>query len=142
MASPTIRLREDGELETCAAVLVAVHEADGYPVEGVADPVAWLLPTGLREAWVAELDGQVVGHIGLAHPGPGDEAARIWAQRSTGEEIGVLCRLFVLPSARGHALGRKLIHTATEHATAMGLRIVGDVMAKDEIAIHLYETLG
>ena len=47
----------------------------------------------------------------------------------------------MFPSARGHALGQRLIRAATELAGVIGLRLVGDVMAKDEVAIRLYETL-
>lgn len=39
-----VREREADDLEKTAAGLVEVHETDGYPVEGVADPVQWLTP--------------------------------------------------------------------------------------------------
>ena len=84
----------------------------------------------------------MVGHIGLADPHPGDAAAAIWSEQQPADKIDVLCRLFVAPSARGHALGMKLVHAATEQASADGGRVVGDVMAKDTVAIHLYEKLG
>jgi hypothetical protein len=35
-----VRPRSEDDLPACAAVLVAVYEADGYPVEGVAEPEA------------------------------------------------------------------------------------------------------
>lgn len=137
-----IRPPREQDLHAAADVLVAVHAADGYPVEGVADPVAWLLPAGLRRAWVAEHDGHIVGHIGLATAGPDHAAAEVWMKDHPEDTLGVLCRLFVSPAARGHALGERLLTVATDHASAEGLRTVGDVMATDAVAIHLYEKLG
>ncbi len=139
-----IRPRREDDLEALAAVLVQVHEQDGYPVEGVADPLAWLHVNRPLGAWTAELDGQPLGHVALTEPGPGDDAPRIWHEH-TGtplESIAVLGRLFVAPHARGHGLGRQLTHTATHAARQAGHRAVLDVMTKDHDAIRLYETLG
>lgn len=139
-----IRPRRDEDLDALAAVLVEVHERDGYPVEGVADPLAWLHLERLLGAWTAELDHRPVGHVALAEPGPGDDAARIWHER-TGDplhSLAVLGRLFVAPHARGHGLGRRLTETATQAARQAGRRVVLDVMAKDHDAIRLYEGLG
>jgi GNAT superfamily N-acetyltransferase len=142
MTEILVRPRHDADLAACAASLVAVHAVDGYSVEGVADPVAWLRPPGLRMAWVAVLGGKVVGHIGLATPGVSDAAAGIWSTQRPSDKVAVLCRLFVDPTARGHALGMSLLQAAIEEARAQDTRLVGDVMAKDEVAIHLYEKLG
>ncbi len=139
-----IRPRREDDLEALAAVLVHVHAADGYPVEGVADPHAWLHLDRLLGAWTAELDGQPVGHVALTEPGPGDDAAHIWHEH-TGtplHDLAVLGRLFVDPHARGHGLGLHLTHTATQAAREAGRRAVLDVMTKDHDAIRLYETLG
>lgn len=125
-------------------MLVAVHETDGYPVEGVADPVGWISGPGQLRAWVAELDGQIVGHVALNEPQAGDAAAAAWATTTGGDDdpIAVLGRLFVLSTARGHAIGRRLIEAASDYAASNQLRLVLDVMAKDAAAIALYERLG
>lgn len=138
------RQRTSDDLEACAQALVRVHETDGYPVEGVADPIAWLTPPGLLAAWVAELDGAVVGNVCVTRPDIGDAAAHIWAKLD-GESlsrIGVLGRLFVLPEARGHALGERLVTSAFAFGLREQLRLVLDVMEKDQAAIRLYERLG
>ena len=44
----TVRPREPRDLAQLAEALVRVHAADGYPVEGVADPRAWLEPARER----------------------------------------------------------------------------------------------
>jgi ribosomal protein S18 acetylase RimI-like enzyme len=139
-----VRPRRDGDLAALAGVLVEVHALDGYPVEGVGDPGAWLRSDRELGAWVAELDGTPVGHVALTEPGPGDTAADLWARQenSRADAVAVLGRLFVSPAARGHHLGAKLATAATDHAHRLGRRAVLDVMVKDVAAIHVYEALG
>ncbi|UJW33664.1 GNAT family N-acetyltransferase [Saccharothrix sp. AJ9571] len=138
-----VRERRADDLDGAAAALVAVHESDGYPVEGVDDPRAWLRPATLLHAWVAELDGRIVGHAVLTAPTGSADAVRIWREQAPGDErVAVLGRLFVLPEARGHALGERLARAAMELAQAQGLRLVLDVVDKDVAAIRLYERLG
>jgi len=105
---------------------------------------AWLVDPHQLAAWVAEIDGRTVGHVALSDPQPADAAADMWNRHpdSRGEPPAVLGRLFVLSSARGHALGERLARTATEYAHRHGRRAVLDVMAKDGAAVRLYERLG
>lgn len=139
----TVRVREEADLAAAAVALVEVHALDGYPVEGVADPGAWLTPPGLLRSWVAERDGGIVGHVGVGRADSGD-AVRRGAQALGVPEtrLAVLARLFVLPGARRQAVGERLTVAATEFARASGLGLVLDVMAKDRAAIRLYERLG
>ncbi len=140
----TIRPRQDHDIPALAAALVQVHALDGYPVEGVDDPEAWLHLENMLGAWTAEVDGHPVGHVALTEPGPGDDAARIWHEQTGAplDTLAVLGRLFVTPAGRGHALGRQLTQAATDAAQAIGRRAVLDVMNKDTAAIHTYEALG
>ena len=140
----TIRRRTTADLNAAAVALVEVHRTDGYPVEGVDDPTAWLLSPHQIAAWVAELHGNIVGHVALTEPQPDDAAATIWMAHpeNRGEHTAVLGRLFVLSRARGHALGEQLARAATDYAHQHGLRLVLDVMTKDSAAVRLYERLG
>jgi ribosomal protein S18 acetylase RimI-like enzyme len=144
MTDPVIRPRTDDDLESAGQALVDVHSTDGYPVEGVADPVAWLKPAGLIRAWVAELDGEIVGHVALSDPQPGDDAARLWMEQSDDkpEDIAVLGRLFVKRAARGKSIGLQLARAAVSDSATNGKTLVLDVMEKDQDAIRLYERLG
>ncbi|MFV2197524.1 GNAT family N-acetyltransferase [Nocardiopsis sp. LOL_012] len=137
-----IRPRTDADLPALASALVEVHARGGYPVEGVADPCAWLDFPGLRHSWVAEVGGCAVGQIGLGGP-DGEDAVRMWAAYTGGDptRVAVLARLYVLPEARGAGLGERLTRTAMDHARDHGLSLVLDVMAKDRAAIRLYERL-
>ncbi|MBY8880758.1 GNAT family N-acetyltransferase [Streptomyces sp. PLK6-54] len=120
-----------------------VHETDGYPVEGVEDPEAWIRPPAVLSAWVAEESGTIVGHVAVMRP-QGEGAVSLWQDRSgEGEErIGVLARLFVVREARKHAAGERLMRAAMDYAKQNSLRLVLDVMTKDTGAIRLYERLG
>lgn len=143
-AAAVVRERTDADLPGAAANLVEVHATDGYPVEGVADPEAWLTSSSLLRAWVGELNGRMVGHVAISRPQPDDAAATIWTSTPDGANgtIAVLGRLFVLDAARGNSLGLKLVQAATDHAHGLGLRLVLDVVTKDAAAIRLYERLG
>ena len=139
-----VRERADADLPGAAAALVEVYTTDGYPVEGVDDPQAWLTGSTLLRAWVGELDGRIVGHVAISWPQPDDAAAIMWTSTPEGanDTVAVLGRLFVLNVARGHSLGLKLMQAATDYAHSHGLRLVLDVMTKDAAAIRLYERLG
>lgn len=141
--SLVIRERTPADLPAAAA-LVEVHRTDGYPVEGVADPTAWLTGNSQIRAWVAELDGDIVGHVAISEPDSADAAPELWRSHSGQPSIAVavLGRPFVLPGARGHAAGRRLVDAAQLAASDRGVRPVLDVMTKDAAAIALYERLG
>ncbi|WP_333752316.1 GNAT family N-acetyltransferase [Streptomyces sp. IBSBF 2394] len=139
----TIRPFTDGDLAGAAAALVEVHDTDGYPVEGVDDPEAWIKSEDVLAAWVAGSGGRIVGHVAVMKP-QGEAAAELWIKQSgdSVDRVGVLARLFVVQSARKQAAGRRLMEAAMSHACAHGLRLVLDVMVKDASAIRLYEQLG
>ncbi|MFD9071706.1 GNAT family N-acetyltransferase [Streptomyces lasiicapitis] len=138
-----VRPRRDEDIAEAAAILVAVHQADGYPVEGVDDPEAWLKSPELIHAWVAVMAGRVVGHAGVGES-CGDEAAAVWFERSGEDDsqVVVAARLFVAPEARGTGLGERLTKTVMDYARGHGVRLVFEVMTKDAAAIRLYEKLG
>ncbi len=139
-----VRRRTDRDLGACVRVLAAVHERDGYPVNWPDHPGGWLTQPTLILAWVAVLDGRVVGHVGLSRSDAGDVAPGLW---STREGVGiaataVVSRLFVAPAARGHGIGVLLMARAAGEARDRGLHPVLDVVASDTAAASLYERLG
>ncbi|MBT2386378.1 GNAT family N-acetyltransferase [Streptomyces sp. ISL-11] len=139
-----VRRREDSDLGACVRALAAVHERDGYPVDWPARPDVWLSPPSSLTAWVAELDGRSVGHIGLCRAGAGDVAPGLWSDR---EGVGrgttaVISRLFVAPDGRGRGIGASLMAEAVREARCRGLHPVLDVVATDTAAAALYERLG
>lgn len=140
----TIRPRRDDDLPDLAAALVRVHEQDGYPVEGVADPEAWLRHNHELQSWAAVEDGRPIGQITLTRATVNDDAARVWHEHTGGDvdRLAIPVRLFIDPSHRGSGAGRLLMEAATTYAKGRGLAIAFDVMLKDRAAIRLYERLG
>jgi GNAT superfamily N-acetyltransferase len=138
-----IRIRRPTELDACTAVLAAVHATDGYPRDWPADPHAWLTPSLLLQAWVAEVAAVVVGHVALCKA-QDDTAAAVWRMASglPVDRLAVVSRLFVAPPARGCGLGTDLLHAACAAAVASRRRPALEVLDHDRAAIALYERLG
>ncbi|MFE2507532.1 GNAT family N-acetyltransferase [Streptomyces naganishii] len=139
-----VRHRADGDLAECVRVLARVHEHSGYPVNWPDRPGEWLTPAALLGAWVAELEGRVVGHVALCRGGASDLAPGVWSARTGADAraTAVVGRLFVDPSARGHGIGALLMEAAAEGARDRSLHPVLDVVATDTAARALYERLG
>ncbi|WP_229877351.1 GNAT family N-acetyltransferase [Streptomyces bluensis] len=140
----SFRRRTVCDLEECVRVLEEVHQGDGYPVNWPERPGDWLSHASLLAAWVAELDGRLIGHVSLSRSREGDLAARLWSERNgvRRELATVVSRLFVAPQARGHGIGALLIGRAVEEAQRLGLHPVLDVVTSDTAAVALYERLG
>ncbi|BBZ56050.1 Acetyltransferase (GNAT) family [Mycobacteroides abscessus] len=144
MNDVVIRRRCQADLAALADVLVRVHARDGYPVEGVDNPEAWIAPPAELAAWVAVYGAEVIGHVALANARDTDDAAMLW-QRATGGQISrlaILARLFVDPRYRNVGAGSLLMKAARAFADEHDLAVAFDVMLKDRDAIRLYEKLG
>ncbi len=118
------------------------HAQDGYP-RYRHDWDTFLVPPDEAAAWVAEVDGAIVGHVAV-HRGPAEPTYPL-AQQATGrtaEQLGVLARLLISPYARRQGLARWLIETATAYAEQEGIRLVLDVLQETTDAIAFYERLG
>lgn len=139
-----VRRRTDADLDACVRALAEVHTHDGYPVNWPDRPARWLAPRSQLAAWVAELDGRVVGHAGLSRGAAGDVAAALWGRRrgADAEQAAVVGRLFVAPAARGRGIGALLMAQVEAEARRRGLHPVLDVVASDTAAVALYERLG
>ncbi|ROS74974.1 ribosomal protein S18 acetylase RimI-like enzyme [Curtobacterium sp. PhB130] len=117
--------RTDADLDTLVEVLWRVH-TDGYPATWPDDPRAWLCPEGLLGAWVAVEDDRIVGHVGIAVPGPG--------------RMPEVTRLFVDPSHRSRGLADGLLDAAERFAPGPHIRL--DVTEETPAAWRLYERRG
>lgn len=130
-----VRERRPADVAGCVAALREVHEADRYPTAWPADPAAWLDPAGTTAAWVAELDGAVVGHVCVA-PAPDTTVAARTGVPAAG--LVAVKRLFTTPSARGRGVAAALVAVAAAHA---GDGVWLDVV-DGEPAVAFYERLG
>lgn len=136
MNRPSIRRRRATDLGGCVAALAEVHRVDGYPLNWPADPHRWLREPHPARAWVAvDADAAVVGHVAvhripdLVDGPPG---------RSTAE----VARLFVVPKARGLALGSALLDRARRWADKRRTDLVLELAADGTAAAALYERAG
>lgn len=140
----TIRERRDDDLPALAAALVRVHAQDGYPVEGVADPISWLRhPRAIRN-WSALVADMPVGQVTLTAASADDDAARVWVAETGGSlcNLAIVIRLFIDPAHRSAGAGRLLMEAALSYARSAYRSVALDVMAKDHAAIRLYGRLG
>ncbi|MEU5907015.1 GNAT family N-acetyltransferase [Micromonospora sp. NPDC047467] len=136
MNPPRIRRRRATDLDGCVAALAEVHRVDRYPLNWPADPHRWLREPHPARAWVAvDDDAAVVGHIAV-HRVP-DPAGGPLAQ-PTAE----VARLFVVPKARGLALGSALLDRARQWADKRATDLVLEVASGDTAAAALYERAG
>jgi GNAT superfamily N-acetyltransferase len=132
-----VRGRTADDLVECVKILAEVHRLDAYPMNWPDDPAGWLSSSKLVEAWVATLDGRIVGHVGLATGGPGDAAPKLF-----GAPALMVSRLFVSPAARTHGAGRALLEQAVHAAQDRGLRPVLDVHSISTATIAFYKRVG
>lgn len=139
-----IRERAETDISQLSDILLLVHDVDGYPVEGVSDPRAWLTLKNMLHAWVAIHNNRIVGHVGISLPSAYDSAAGI-LHEDFGiplESIGVVQRLFVSPLVRNLGIGSELLETAMEYVKKYQRSLVLDVMEKDRAAIRAYKKHG
>ncbi|GAA3562435.1 hypothetical protein GCM10022197_17580 [Microlunatus spumicola] len=138
-----IRTKAAADDDACVAVMERTHAVDGYPRYWPERPAGFLRAKGETDAWVAELDGRVVGQVAL-HRADGEPVVAL-AQEATGlpvDRLTVLARLLVHPDARGRGVGRSLVRTATARAYATGRRPVLDVLQETTGPARLYESEG
>jgi hypothetical protein len=64
-----IRPRRDDDLAACADLVREVHAADRYPRYLPADIASFLAPPDPYGCWVAEGNGEVLGHVALVPRG-------------------------------------------------------------------------
>ncbi|WP_328654722.1 GNAT family N-acetyltransferase [Micromonospora sp. NBC_00330] len=136
MNRPAIRRRRATDLDGCVAALAEVHRVDGYPLNWPADPHRWLRQPHPARAWVAvDADGAVVGHVAV-HRIPDQ------VDGPPGRSTAEVARLFVMPKARGLALGSALLNRARQWADKRATDLVLEVAAGGTAAAALYERAG
>lgn len=130
-----IRPRTEADLAACVEALWTTHEASGYPAVWPRDPVRWLTSSGRDvKAWVAAVDGAVVGHVALGREEDPTGTATL--------PLLAITRLFVAPVARGRGVGGALLETAVNFVYANASRPMLTVADTGGAAIRLYERAG
>jgi GNAT superfamily N-acetyltransferase len=118
-----------------------VHAHDGYP--STLDEVETFLTPDFEVAtWVADRDGEVVGHVALHAPATSRTVSMAASVLGEQESYVLVSRLFVAPPERGQGIARALLGTAVEHVRSEGRRAVLDVGQDFPAAASLYESEG
>jgi GNAT superfamily N-acetyltransferase len=136
-----VRARVPGDLDPCLALIRAVKALDDYPPRGPIDVDHFLAPPQELAAWVAVVDGAVVGHVALHDTG--FDVTMVCAARHAGRppsELALVARLVVGPAARRGGVARALLDTAAADAHDRGRRPVLDVATQLHAAVALYES--
>ncbi len=139
-----IRPRVDTDLDVVVALATVVQELDGYPVwlPG-GDVLEFMVNPPSQAAWVAEIDGRIVGHIAL-NRATTPESMQVAAQ-ATGrsvEEMGVIARLLVAPEVRRQGIGGALVDVCVAAAVEQGLQPMLDVGLRHGSGVAMYDATG
>ena len=139
-----IRGRRSHDLAAAARLLGLVVAEGQYPLPRPESRRAWLTGPGIQDAWIAERDGELLGHIALSRVGLDAVSAMRWREvtgRATADLAGV-SRFFVRSRVRGQGIGTSLLQAAVTEARARGLVPVAEMMSASRDGIRLYEKQG
>jgi GrpB-like predicted nucleotidyltransferase (UPF0157 family)/GNAT superfamily N-acetyltransferase len=139
-----LRARVEEDLHQCDVLARVVQEADGYPpFLPAGDLRGFLLAPEALAAWIAEEDGQILGHVSLhSHSSAPVMALASEATGRDGQALGFVARLLVRPDVRRRGIGRALLQKAAGAAVERGLWPVLDVATRFTGAIAMYEAAG
>jgi GNAT superfamily N-acetyltransferase len=116
-----VRPRLDDDLPGCGDVLRQVHRLDGYPRHLPGELMEFLDTPDTHAAWVAEVDGVLVGHVALV--ASSSQTVMDIATAALGlpaASLGVVARLFVAAQARRGGTGAALLEAAVDAGWARG----------------------
>ena len=124
-----VRLRRPKDLPACARLLRVVATEHQYPARWPEAPRSWLAGPDVRAAWVAEVHGEILGHVAIA------------TGRDT-EELLRVSRLFVRRRVRGQGVASSLLDVAVAEIRSQGLLPVLDVASTSTDGIGFIEARG
>jgi len=134
-----IRPRRDDDVAVLADLLIEQQPVSRYPHR-------WPLPFPVEDflvreheqaAWVAELDGTVVGHVMVASL-ESELSATVFCGRTNCTEPAVVSAMFVGDGVRGRGVGGVLLETAVAWARERGRVPVLDVVPVPDTALGFY----
>jgi len=138
-----VRERVEEDLDDCVRLAHVVHALDRYPMFLPLDLRRFISAPDALLAWVAEDQGEVIGHVAL-RPSSSEAvvALAVEALRVPPDRLGVVARLLVSPARRRQGVARSLLEVACGEAHSRGLWPVLDVVTYQKAAIALYENCG
>jgi len=140
--SLVVRERRDDDVPVLAVVLAEQQSTSRYPVRWpLPIPVEdFLVRPGEERAWVAEVDGRVVGHVAVYTLDGNLREPFVTAIGS--EDLAELAVLFVAADVIGTGIGGRLHDTAVDWIVATGRQPVLDVVPVHDRAVEVYRHRG
>lgn len=138
--APTVRglrRRRPQDLPRAVRLLRVVHGDDQYPLHWPDRPRDFLDGPDVIGAWVAERQGEILGHVAVSQvTGRGVH----WRELTGHEphEIALVSRLYVRARVRGTGYGAALLQAATDDIRARGLVPVAEVVSANASARRLF----
>lgn len=142
-----IRPRRPEDVPVLVEVLLAQQPLTRYPVRNpLPFPVEdFLHARDAQAAWVAQIDGRVVGHVcWTSGPDPTTAAVTACARAHHCDvsELGWVSALFVALGAGGQGVGRRLLATAVDAIRGSDRRPCLEVVDLNPVAGRLYRSTG
>jgi GNAT superfamily N-acetyltransferase len=131
-----IRPRRARDLSTCTRLMLRAFFEGQFPGTRREDPREWIDGPDVLAAYVAERDGEIVGHVAVTRVGL-DTATELRWREITGHPVADLAgvvQLFVRPSFRGRGIGRALVETARTDIRSRGSVPVLEVVTHERLA--------
>lgn len=146
MTSPvSTRPRRDTDLPVLVDILARQQAETRYPFRWPPpdSPENFLCRPTEIESWVAELDGNVVGHVAIQSVSD-DELGLMWAAAHNRSLSDLRCVSVLFADRRlaGRGIGSALLARATQCALADDGAPVLDVVVKHHEAVALYRRRG
>ncbi|MEO6998079.1 MAG: GNAT family N-acetyltransferase [Terracoccus sp.] len=142
MPDVLMRPRRDDDVPALVETLVRQQPETRYPFHWPSgrSPEDFLRRPGELEAWVAELDGAVVGHVAIQLVTADDELGNVWAAAHAAPVAALRCISVLFADRRlaRRGIGSALLERATDQALAGDGAPVLDVVAEHRDARHLY----
>ncbi len=142
--NPTVRglrRRRPQDLPRAVRLLRVVHGEDSYPLRWPDRPRDFLDGPDVVDAWVAERQGEILGHVAVSLV----TGAGVHWRELTGhapDEIALVSRLYVRSRVRGSGYGAALLQAASDDIRARGLVPVAEVVSANPSARRLFERQG
>ena len=142
MSDVLIRPRRDDDVPALVEILVRQQPETRYPFHWPSDraPEDFIRRPGELEAWVAELEGAVVGHVAIQSVADDDALGEVWATAHSAPIAALRCISVLFADRRlaRRGIGSALLARATDQALAGGGAPVLDVVAEHHEPRHLY----
>lgn len=136
--------RTDADLDELVTVARRVRMSDKYPIYEPAEGLGWFLTTPEPiAAWVARIDGAIVGHVAL-QPSATLGAMQVVAGHDPDARPAYVSRLLVDTDRRGRRIGARLLTHARLWAIEAGRRPYLEALdvSAGAPALALYRTQG